>query len=111
MDELEAAGARIGKIRVVTQDIFDLEDPKENNWLFRLANRLHIQTRPEVIHRLKRVADHLRGTVAMIEADRPSLELALAVVMPDQVPPTAQTPGGRPDGRLHDPIPLDRIKA
>jgi outer membrane protein assembly factor BamA len=50
--ELEAAGARIGEIRVLTQDIFDLEDPKENNWLFRLANRLHIETRPEVIRQL-----------------------------------------------------------
>jgi hypothetical protein len=50
--ELEAAGARIGEIRVVPQDIFDLTDPAENNWLFRLANKLHIQTRPEVIRRL-----------------------------------------------------------
>jgi hemolysin activation/secretion protein len=50
--ELEAAGARVGEIRVVTQDIFDLDDPSENNWLFRLANRLHIETRPEVIRRL-----------------------------------------------------------
>ena len=50
--ELEAAGARIGEIRVIPQDIFDLADPAENNWLFRLANKLHIQTRPEVIRRL-----------------------------------------------------------
>jgi len=50
--ELEAAGARIGEIRVLTQDIFDLDDPEENNWLFRLANKLHIVTRPEVIRRL-----------------------------------------------------------
>ncbi|HEU4350503.1 MAG TPA: hypothetical protein VFR66_01380 [Burkholderiales bacterium] len=50
--ELQAAGARIGEIRVSTHDIFDLEDPAENNWLFRLANKLHIQTRPEVIRRL-----------------------------------------------------------
>ena len=31
--ELEAAGARIGEIRVVTHDVFDLRDPKENNFL------------------------------------------------------------------------------
>jgi outer membrane protein assembly factor BamA len=49
--ELEAAGATIGEIRVVTQDIFDTADPKENNWLFRLANALHVQTRPGVIER------------------------------------------------------------
>ena len=50
--ELEAAGARIGEIRVVTQDIFDLSDPRENNWLYRLANKLHITTRPDVIRQL-----------------------------------------------------------
>ena len=47
--ELEAAGARIGEIRVVTQDIFDLSDPRENNALYRLANKIHYNTRPEVI--------------------------------------------------------------
>ena len=50
--ELQAAGARIGAIHIVTQNIFDLDDPSENNALYRLANRLHIRTRPEVIERL-----------------------------------------------------------
>jgi len=50
--ELEAGGARVGRIHVVTQDIFDLEDPRENNAVYRFANRLHIKTRPEVIERL-----------------------------------------------------------
>jgi outer membrane protein assembly factor BamA len=50
--ELEAAGARVGKIRVLTEDIFDLSDPRENNWLYRLANKLHVNTRPEVVRRL-----------------------------------------------------------
>ena len=49
--ELEAAGARIGEIRIVSQDIFDLADPRENNALYRLANKIHINTRPEVIRR------------------------------------------------------------
>lgn len=49
--ELEAAGARIGEIRIVSGDIFDTTDPKEDKWLFRAANRLHIQTRPSVIER------------------------------------------------------------
>ena len=44
-------GATVGDIRIVPGNIFDLEDPKENNWLFRLANRLHIRTRPSVIRR------------------------------------------------------------
>jgi outer membrane protein assembly factor BamA len=50
--ELEAAGARIGEIHVVTHDIFDLSDPLENNWLYRLANKLHISTRPDIIRQL-----------------------------------------------------------
>lgn len=49
--ELEAAGARIGEIRVAARDIFDTSDPKENKLLFRWANALHIQTRPGVIER------------------------------------------------------------
>ena len=49
--ELESAGARIGEIRIVSQDIFDLADPRENNALYRLANKIHINTRPEVIRR------------------------------------------------------------
>ena len=50
--ELEAAGARIGRIHVVTHDIFDLSDPRESNPLYRFANRLHKTTRPNVIERL-----------------------------------------------------------
>lgn len=49
--ELEAAGARIGEIRISAQDIFDTADPEEDNWLFRAANRLHISTRPGVVER------------------------------------------------------------
>jgi len=49
--ELEAAGARIGEIRILNLDIFDLQDPQEDNALFRLANKLHIKTRPGVIER------------------------------------------------------------
>lgn len=50
-EELEAAGAVIGEISIDNQNIFDLDDPKENNFLFRLANKLHIRTRPSVIRR------------------------------------------------------------
>ncbi|MEY4980461.1 MAG: hypothetical protein RLZZ352_2731 [Pseudomonadota bacterium] len=48
---LEAAGTRFGTIRVVPLDIFDTTDPQENKRLFRLANWLHIQTRPGVVDR------------------------------------------------------------
>lgn len=47
--ELEAAGAAFGEIRIDGQDIFDLEDPKENALPYRAANALHIRTRPGVI--------------------------------------------------------------
>src|SRR6266446_6379231 len=49
--ELEAAGARIGEIRVLSNNIFDTDDPKEDKLLFRWANALHIRTRPGVIER------------------------------------------------------------
>ena len=46
---LEAEQVRIGNIVLEKQDIFDLSNPKENNALFRLANRLNIITRDETI--------------------------------------------------------------
>lgn len=46
---LEAAGARIGEIRIVGRPIFDTADPQEDKLLFRWANALHVQTRPSVI--------------------------------------------------------------
>jgi outer membrane protein assembly factor BamA len=46
---LEASGAVIGAVTINNRNIFDLENPKENKSLFRLANRIHITTRPNVI--------------------------------------------------------------
>jgi hypothetical protein len=51
-DELEQAGAVIGEIRVETRDVFDLSDPHENKLLYRLANRLHVTSRPWLIRRM-----------------------------------------------------------
>jgi hypothetical protein len=42
---------KVRKIHVVTQNIFDPKKPGEDKALFRLADRLHIVTRPEVIER------------------------------------------------------------
>jgi hypothetical protein len=47
---LEAAGARVGLITIRSAEIFDLDDPRENRRLYRLANRWHINTRAGVIH-------------------------------------------------------------
>ena len=40
-EQLEAEGAIIGEIRIDNRNIFDLEDPRENNALYRLTNKLH----------------------------------------------------------------------
>jgi hypothetical protein len=47
--ELERSGAMIGMVLVDNQNIFNLQDPREDHKLFRLANRLHIKTREHVI--------------------------------------------------------------
>jgi len=47
--EMEAAGAVIGKIDIDIRNIFDAQDPREANALFRLANRLHIRTKRSTI--------------------------------------------------------------
>ncbi|MGA8754018.1 hypothetical protein [Candidatus Deferrimicrobium sp.] len=44
-----AGGAIIGEIVIRNENIFDTADPREDNWLFRLANKLHVKTRPWVI--------------------------------------------------------------
>jgi outer membrane protein assembly factor BamA len=49
--ELEAAGAIIGKIRIHRLNIFDTNDPAEDKAVYRFANRLHVLTRDEVIRR------------------------------------------------------------
>lgn len=63
-------------IDVEIKNIFDPSVPGEDNWLFRLANRLHIQTKPSVIRRellvypgdwtdLERVAESERNLRAL----------------------------------------------
>ena len=47
--ELEAAGAVIGKIEIDIRNVFDENDPRENRGLYRLADRLHIRTKPATI--------------------------------------------------------------
>ncbi|MGH8178147.1 MAG: BamA/TamA family outer membrane protein [Steroidobacter sp.] len=47
--ELESAGVVIGEIIIINGDVFDTDLPEENNLLFRLANKLHIETQPEIV--------------------------------------------------------------
>jgi hemolysin activation/secretion protein len=46
---LEAQGAVIGRIVFDIRNIFDREDPRENNGLFRLADSLHLRTKPGAV--------------------------------------------------------------
>ncbi len=48
-EELEARGAIIGQIKVRIGDVFDTGVAAEDNWLYRAANKVHINTRPSVI--------------------------------------------------------------
>ena len=48
-DALEQAGAVIGDVILDKADVFDLDNPEENNALYRAANRLHIITRDSTI--------------------------------------------------------------
>ena len=47
--ELEARGAVIGDVRIVVGDVFDTSIPGESGWLYRAANKLHIETNHSVI--------------------------------------------------------------
>ncbi len=47
--ELERSGAVIGKIIIDNKNVFDLKNPKDDNAIFRLANRLHRRTRRSLI--------------------------------------------------------------
>ncbi len=40
---------RVGKIDIIVGDIFDLKKQKENGSIHRLANKIHIQTKPSII--------------------------------------------------------------
>jgi outer membrane protein assembly factor BamA len=46
---MEAAGAIIGRVDIDIRNIFDKNDPRESSGLFRLADRLHMRTKPEAI--------------------------------------------------------------
>jgi outer membrane protein assembly factor BamA len=68
--QLERRGAVIGDIQVDTQDIFDLDDPRENNVLYRAANRLHVTTKPWYIRRLLLFKSGDRVSRSIIEETR-----------------------------------------
>ncbi|MBU6469623.1 MAG: hypothetical protein KGQ68_02900 [Gammaproteobacteria bacterium] len=46
---LAAQDYRIGNVHIVVDDVFDLSDPAQQTWYARLADELHVKTRPGVI--------------------------------------------------------------
>ena len=48
---LEADGVVIGNILLQKHDVFDLDDERENNFLYRLINKMHIITKDHVIEK------------------------------------------------------------
>jgi outer membrane protein assembly factor BamA len=70
--ELERTGAVVGRIVIRNENIFDLQNPKDNHWLFRLADRLHPVTRQQTIreqllfHTGQRYSRHLLDESARI---------------------------------------------
>jgi len=77
--DLEAAGAVIGEIRINPQNIFDLEDPKENYLLYRIANALHVVTRPNVVRETLLFKTGDRLSVRLIEESERLLRATLQV--------------------------------
>ena len=70
-EALEAAGARIGEVHIVVDNIFDTDDPREDKLLYRWANALHIRTRPQVIrHALPFKRGDAVSALRMAEAER-----------------------------------------
>ena len=65
--ELEAAGAVIGEIRVASHNVFDLKDPRENQLFYRFGNAIHVPTRPGVIRGALLFASGERVSVRLIE--------------------------------------------
>ena len=47
--ELVQNGAVIGTVEIDNQNIFNLADPKDNNGVFRLADKLHVKTRARTV--------------------------------------------------------------
>ena len=52
LSRYEELGASIGAVSVIVDNIFDTSKPEEDKRIYRLANRMHIETRPHVIENI-----------------------------------------------------------
>ena len=83
--ELEASGAVIGEILIDNQNIFNLDDPKDNIPLFRLADHLHGRTRAGVVREqllFKSGDRYSRRLIDETERSRSSILPAPALMWP-----------------------------
>lgn len=79
LQEMEAAGAVIGEIRIDPQNIFDLQDPNENYLLYRAANALHVVTREGVVRRTLLFQSGDKLSVRLIEESERLLRSTLQI--------------------------------
>ena len=77
--DLEAVGATIGEIRIQPQNIFDLTDPREDNFLYRIANAIHVVTRPDVVRKTLLFKTGDRLSLRVIEESERLLRSTLQV--------------------------------
>jgi hypothetical protein len=49
LEEVVYRGARVGRVEIVAENVFDPTRPEENKRLYRFANKLHVKTRDSAI--------------------------------------------------------------
>lgn len=49
LETLQASGTRIGRVAISNGEIFDIENPEEDKSFYRFLNKVHLNTRPDVI--------------------------------------------------------------
>ncbi|MFN3713981.1 MAG: BamA/TamA family outer membrane protein [Alcanivoracaceae bacterium] len=83
------AGLQIGEVTVVVLPVFNPDDPKESNWLYRTANFLHIDTRRGTVRRQLTIHDGDTLDPFQIEESERLLRqknyFADAMIVPEQV--------------------------
>ena len=52
VEQLVSRGARIGRIEIVAENVFDTSDPDEDKRVYALANRIHIKTHDSVLENI-----------------------------------------------------------
>ena len=93
--ELVQNGAVIGTVEIDNQNIFNLADPKDNNGVFRLADKLHVKTRARTVR--NNLLLQARRPVLASPARRVGAHPALAELLLRRLDPCRRLP--RQQGR------------